>query len=453
MDFARSAKYILSALVLFSGVLMGSCTGEGKETQAVDMVQVEKASYEVSFVADGLEISYQIVSEDEFAQVPEAPEKEGARFGYWMDSHGRKSQPAATPVKSGESYTAVYFPLLDKEAPYLFTGSGDLLNPDGVIVAAELETALNALTNEEGRSYFPESLAASDDITVQELRAVLLSFFTSDELDRVILGRAADEKVSRSQFAVILNSLLGREYDGKVIPADGSYCIPDLTKQRADYSHLMEATVAHTHSDDGAAWLDTTLPAMYDEGFVLVEGNLYCVDSEGYFLCDTVLGTLTFGYNGRYTSGNAALDGYVSAALADITEAKGYSDSLEMLRAAYDYCCESFGIQRRNIYPMGARGWEISEADTMFEAGTGNSASYAAVFWALARGLGYEATAVSGVIGQNQLPHAWVEIEIDGVNYFFDPGAESGALEDADMSRDRFMMSSNTARNLRYVTE
>ena len=453
MDFARSAKYILSALMLFIGVLMGSCTGEGSQTPPQSEAQAEKSSYEVSFMADGRKISAQRVSEDEFAEVPEAPEVEGARFGYWMDSKGRKSQPAATPTIGDESYTAVYFPLLDKESPYLFTGSGGLLNPDGIMVAAELETALNALTTEEGRQRFPESMAASDDITVQELRAVLLGFFTSDELDRVILGRSADEKVTRSQFAIVLNTLLGRDYEGKIIPAEGSYCIPDLNKGRADYSQLMEATVAHSHSEEGATWLDSTLPAMYEEGFVLVEGNLYCVDSEGYFVCDTVLGSLTFGYNGRYTSGNAALDGYVSAALADICEARAYASREELLRAAYDYCCESFGVQRRNIYPIGARGWEIGEADTMFEAGSGNSASYAAVFWALARGLGYEATAVSGVIGQNQLPHAWVEIEIDGVNYFFDPGAESGALEDADLSRDRFMMSSNTARNLRYISE
>jgi len=322
-----------------------------------------------------------------------------------------------------------------------------------VLDSNDLTTALNALSSDEAREYFPETFPAEDDVTVEELRAVLLSFYSSDELDRIILGRSGDEKISRSQFAVIMNQLLGRSCSGRVIPAEGSYRIPDLGPGREDYADLSTAAIAHEHSASGELWVDAELPVMYEEGFVLVEGSLYCADSEGLFISDTVLGSLTFGYDGRYTSGDTVLDGYVTAVIADIAEANIYESPSDLLRAAYNYCRDSFSFMRRNTYPIGARGWELGEADTMFEAGSGNGASYAAVFWALARGLGFEATAVSGVIGQNRLPHAWVEIEIDGANYIFDPGAEGGALEDADRTRDRFMMSSDWANILKYVKE
>ncbi len=454
MDFARSAKYILSALIVFSGLIMGSCTAENNDVLATAQPTSEQLrSYEISFVAGEKELSSQTVAEGELPEVPPVEDIPGARFGYWMNGNGRKAQPAATPADRDETYTAVYLPLLDGEGPYLFTGSGGLLHPDDVLDSTELATALSALASEEAKAYFPELIAAEDDVTVEELRAVLLGFYTSDELDHVILGRDAAEKISRSQFAVIMNQLLGRDCEARVIAAEDSYRIPDLSLTRQDYSQLMEATVAHEHSQSGSIWHSAELPAMYEEGFVLVEGSLYCADSEGFFVSDTVLGSLTFGYDGRYTSGDPVLDSYVTAVIADIAETNCYQSPSELLRAAYDYCRDSFGFMRRNTYAIGARGWELSEANTMFEAGSGNSASYAAVFWALARGLGFEATAVSGVIGQNRLPHAWVEIEIDGENYIFDPGAEAGALEDADRSRDRFMMNSDWASILKYVKE
>ncbi len=453
MDIARSAKYILTALIVFSGIVMSSCTAENNEDMAAAAAEPELSrTYQLSFVAEGEEVSRQTLKEGEVPDVPEIEDIEGARFGGWVDEKGRKAQPAA-PAEADKTYTAVFFPLLDGEGPYLFTGSGGILRPDAVLDSTELITALNALASEKAREHFPEQIAAEDDVTVDELRAVLLGFFTSDELDHVILGYDGAEKISRSQFADIMNRLLGRDPQARVIPAEGSYSVPDISPLRQDYSLLMEACIAHEHSDSGEPWSGVELVPMYEEGFVLVEGNLYCADSEGYFISDTVLGSLTFGYNGCYTSGDPVLDSYVSAIIADLDESSCVESPSQLLRAAYDYCRDSFGFMRRNTYAIGARGWELSEADTMFEAGNGNSASYAAVFWALARGLGYEATAVSGVIGQNRLPHAWVEIEIDGSNYIFDPGAEAGALEDADRTRDRFMMSSDWASILKYVKE
>lgn len=453
MDFARSAKYILSALVLLSGLIMGSCRAEGMETADALGTEPAEGSYTLRFVAEGRELSSQTLNAGKLPEVPQAEAPEGTRFVGWTDETGRKASPASAPAEADKTYTAVFVPLLDGAGPYLFTGSGGLIRPDAVLDSTELTTALHALANANSRDYFPEELPAEDDVTVEELRAVLLKFFTSEELDRVILGHDAKEKISRSQFAEIMNNLLGREPQARVTVSGEVYKMPDLSPDREDYNAVMEASVPHGHSDSGSIWRRTELPSMYDEGFVLVEGRLYCTDAEGYFIRDTVLGTMTFSYDGHYTSGDPTLDSYVSAVISDLAENHSYTEPGELLHAAYDCCRDSFGIMRRNTYPIGARGWELGEAITMFEAGDGNSASFTAVFWALARGLGYEASAVSGVIGQNRLPHTWVEIEIDGKNYIFDPAAEAGALEDADTSRDRFMLSPDWAGILKYVKE
>ncbi len=454
MDFVRSAKYILVAMVIAVGVFMGSCTSEAPEDTVLASTKPSEAperGYTVGFMVNGQIVKSEQVEAGQFPQVPEVEAMEGARLGGWVDKKGRKAQPAATPVESDCVYAAVFFPVLDGDGPYLFTDGGGLLHPDAVLNSAELITALNALAGESAREIFPDFSSAKDDITVEELRGILSYFYTSEELDRVILGHNVAEMVSRSQFAEIMNALLGRDDSALVVPLGESYRIPDVSPDREDYELLLEASVAHDHSSNGCRWADVRLPALYNEGYVLVDGSLYCADAEGFFIRDTVEGSLTFGYDGRYTSGDATLDAFVSAAIADIAEVNSYTDPSELLAAVYEYCCQSFSFMRRNIYGVGAHGWEMAEALTMFEAKTGNSYSYAAVFWALARGLGYEAIAVNAALDEDGVSHAWVEIEIDGENFIFDPAAEAGALEGVEAGEDMYMLSESQAAALGYI--
>ena len=79
----------------------------------------------------------------------------------------------------------------------------------------------------------------------------------------------------------------------------------------------------------------------------------------------------------------------------------------------------------------------------MLSTKRGNCYNYASVFWALARGLGYDAKAYSGSISQQ--PHGWVEIDFDGVTYLFDPELEMAARERGQMNSARFMMTKQAA--------
>ena len=57
--------------------------------------------------------------------------------------------------------------------------------------------------------------------------------------------------------------------------------------------------------------------------------------------------------------------------------------------------------------------------------GYGNCYSFAAVFAALARAVGYQAYAVGGVVGATEDPHGWVQIlDDDGSMWMNDPEIE-----------------------------
>ena len=90
---------------------------------------------------------------------------------------------------------------------------------------------------------------------------------------------------------------------------------------------------------------------------------------------------------------------------------------------------------------MGATGWEIEEAKTMFKDTRGNCYYFAGAFWALARGLGYDARAISGTCTGTDQPHAWVIIAFDGEDYFFDPQWENNYHTRNIYDKDMFMLS------------
>ena len=82
----------------------------------------------------------------------------------------------------------------------------------------------------------------------------------------------------------------------------------------------------------------------------------------------------------------------------------------------------------------------MEDAKLMFESKRGNCYSFAAIFWALARGLGYEAYGLAGNVTTLVQPHGWVQIEIDGTEYFFDPELHYAYIRDKREVKDMFML-------------
>ena len=86
----------------------------------------------------------------------------------------------------------------------------------------------------------------------------------------------------------------------------------------------------------------------------------------------------------------------------------------------------------------------------MFSTGNGNCYSYAAAFCMLARAVGFDAYAMAGTADFMDNAHGWVEIELDGVGYLFDPEREMTNLFNSGVKLDCFMFTRDEANGWNY---
>lgn len=252
----------------------------------------------------------------------------------------------------------------------------------------------------------------------------------------------AAERITRAEAAAVINRALGRSADRETL--DAEVVIPLYSDLKADhwaYAEIMEATVPHTAVEDaeGERWISVSNPRRYVPGPILAEGELYYAGEDGLLLRNASVGTLTFGADGRYTSGDAEIDGYVKGVLAGLVTPDMSRE--EMLHAAYNYTRDSFTYLRRHYYETGDTGWELEECRTMFQTRKGNCYNYTGVFLYLSRQLGYDAIPISGGVGHRLSPHGWVEIQFDGVPYIFDTELEMAYRAKGTYIYDFYMMS------------
>lgn len=159
----------------------------------------------------------------------------------------------------------------------------------------------------------------------------------------------------------------------------------------------------------------------YAEGLQEIDGGMYYVMADGSFLTNGAVGHLTFGADGRYTSGNAVLDSYVDQALAECTNS-GMTKA-QKLRAAYLYVRDHGAYLARPHQARGTTDWAEESALFMFER---NCYCFAGQFLYMARRLGYDAYVVSGGVGRKDSDHAWVMIHENGTPYIYDVELEWG---------------------------
>ena len=94
------------------------------------------------------------------------------------------------------------------------------------------------------------------------------------------------------------------------------------------------------------------------------------------------------------------------------------------LKTLYQYV-STYTYIRTYDTPSGSwSSWSITYAKEMYANQGGNCYRYAALFCWLARGLGYDATVVTGYVPSRSsgwAPHGWCEITVDGTVYIVDP--------------------------------
>ena len=348
---------------------------------------------------------------------------------------GSESAPAAPEPSPTPEETPAPTP----EPKKTYSG-GYFLCPDGLFYPEEpltLGEMLGAASRAAG-----EELSLSGDpeevLTESRLIACLHELFPELDAEAAVSAIAArgGETVTRAEAARALNLLLD-------IPAaeDGA-AFPDVEPSFWARDDIAAAAVSG-HEWDG----DNGLPA---PGFHWTDGYLYYAGPDGYYLKNAWLGTLYFTSGGRYTSGSQELDGYVAAAIRENTDETMTRE--EKLRAMYEYVRDSFTYLKRHYYRIGDLGWPVEEAVTMYSTGKGNCYCYSSAFWAAARGLGYDAKAVSGTYGgEERAPHGWVEIVIDGRRLTYDVEIEMTIHREGNGSRSLYAMDDTARRPHGYI--
>ena len=112
------------------------------------------------------------------------------------------------------------------------------------------------------------------------------------------------------------------------------------------------------------------------------------------------------------------------------------------LRAAFNYA-KSITYSRYEPADNNAYG-SANYASYGFSRHRGNCYVMAAVFTYLARDLGYDAHQVGGYQGSYNTPHSWVEINMNGTIYVFDPDFEK------ELGRNGYMFTYGTSGTLKY---
>ena len=415
-------------------VVLGAFSGCQEQQPGSDSL-----TFTVTFAMKGHILSKQTIR---MGDKPETvtPQVEGLRFVAWTDSTGNKVDPFTTPVKEDLRYEALAYPELSLHEPFLFTDDVGHLRPDDALTADDLYNALHALAVPGADAYFPGLYTGSAKVTKSELVQVLNQFF-----DQQVVSLVVTQEPTRASFAQNMLTLLGRPIDEKQAVAQDAVIPGDVHTGRTDADWLLEACLPHTPDENGTAWKNMELPSAYEPGFVNIEGWLYYVQENGYFLKDGDVGDLHFGADGRYTSGDGELDAMVAELLKGFAEENPDKDRFGLLRVAYDHSYQAYKYLRKEAYLKGATGWEIEDAKEMISTGRGNCYNFAAIFWALARGLGYEAYAISGNCTGSVQPHGWVQISFDGEPYFFDPEWHYAYINENRPVKDMFMISMDDA--------
>lgn len=406
---------------------------------------------------------------------PAGPEIEGYTFLGWKDAWGRVEPRASVRVYENMAYYAEYAIALrdSAHAPYLTLDESGFFHPWESVTRREAALLVYALLGTElvGDGVFldvPESdpchaavatlkalgaLSGSrfhpdEPITRYELLELLSHFYPAakgepvfPDLERddpawpvfalaaergwIGEGEAAPEReVSRLEFAHIFNRVMQRSGDREErFELVGT--ILDLPRSDPYFWDAAEAVIPHRCESlpDGERWTQSeALPAL-EAGLFFVGVRLHAVDGEGNVVADGEYGGLPYNSRGELTSGLGELDELIWAAMEACLDPATMSRE-EMLQRMFDYAAHEFQYLGRNHYEFGETGWEQQEALDMLRTGKGNCYSFAAIFYYFARALGYDAAVYSGSIRDDNAgdrPHGWVELEMDGERFLFDP--------------------------------
>ena len=261
-----------------------------------------------------------------------------------------------------------------------------------------------------------------------------------------------EASLTRAEATVVFNKLLHREPDtGTIATSPSIRLFPDVSTGHWAYANIMEATISHAYTTTPGyeVWTQVTAErSVLPDGYTRINGRLYRIQN-GMFLRSTTVDGFTYDAEGRYTTGSASLDAQLNEIVETYTNDSMTRD--QKLRALYNYVRDNFSYLKRNLISKGQTGWEPAYAEEFLRLGRGNCYSFSATFCLLARELGLPAYTVVGGLGASNSPHGWVEINLDGTVYMFDPQLEWRYLHDYGRSGYNLFKVLPSQARFRYV--
>lgn len=479
MYMKRFAAVLLSAVLTFCALPLTASAYEGDESEGTP-VQVFDESDET------------VPTEDEPAQEEEPlPDQD--------NSEGEDSE-------TGTALQPLFGMYIEEHVSYV-SGTEDTVNPDGNLRRSEAASLIYQLLTDpadpgEGKfedvpsgawyQVFVDSLtnmsilsgmgdntfAPNRNITRAEFSAILSKLFPMKTTDitftdvpsthwaySYIQNVAAqgwvsgypdgsfrpNSPITRAEAFAMINNMLGRSADKSLLDSQGKVLrFLDLPFDHWAYYHIMEASTPHSHSYDekgNEVWEGYVVPtAQLGRGPHLVDSQLYYVGDDGYYVRNDSVGVLQFNDLGRFTTGDVRLDAKLTSIIQ--READPSASLYENLRRMYNYIIDDYSYLALSHVPQGSTGWVNTYASSMIDRRRGNCYSYAALYALLAQRLGYQATAVSGMVTVDTCPtwtygswseHGWVEIDLNGVIYVCDPQLRDGHAATWGYNWDLFM--------------
>ncbi len=234
-----------------------------------------------------------------------------------------------------------------------------------------------------------------------------------------------DNTIKRQEVAVILNKVLNRKADKNIIAENTVREFFDVSPTHWAYYDILEASVAHEYqyTEQYEVWTSFQKETLnIARGLYSKNGTLYYVEQNGSLARNKTVDGFTFGADGKYTTNSEILDNKLSEIIQNHTNSNMTQE--QKLKVVHEYVRDNYNYLKRPFVQKGETDWEKQYALDMLDMQKGNCYSFAALYYYLAKQIGYDAHAVIGTIGHEHSPHGWVEITMDGTTYIFDAEME-----------------------------
>ena len=411
--------------------------------------------------------------------LPQGPQIDGYTFLYWTDENGAEVEGGRTTLYADAAFSANYAiafrdeSLETRHEPYLSIDDEGYFHPLGTVSRAEAATMLYAILDTElqGSAEFSDldpsdpcyTAAATlkdlgviggsrfhpdEPISLGELFEMLAHFFPRSEktctfdnipesdprygvfclaMEQGWIRESSvspDADLTRAAAARIFNRLRGRSPAASIDHAMVG-TILDVSFGDPDFPDIAEAAIPHEaeQTDGGEIWTASEALELRGEGLFFIGTALHAIDADGGAVVNGSYGSFDFGADGVITTGMPELDVLVQEKLAELVD-PATMEPERMLYLVYNYVTYSNNYLGIHFYEVGDTSWVNDEAYHMLTAHKGNCYNFSSEFYVMARAIGFDAQIFSGTIEPNSSPHAWVEIEIDGMPYIYDTELE-----------------------------